>query len=76
MLHIVSWNCAGWLRTTKCIRERHGTVEEWLARHNIDILALQEVKTTALKLTSDAKDHAANAAGYDTFWACCLVSDH
>ena len=34
---------------------RHGSVEAWLDRHNVDILCLQEVKVTATRLAEQPK---------------------
>ena len=44
MVHIVSWNVASWPTALEMIIQQHGSLESWLQRHQVDILALQEVK--------------------------------
>jgi exonuclease III len=87
MVHLVSWNVASWATTLEMIVQRHGSLEAWLQRHAIDILALQEVKILEPVLErgqvprpSLAKQPGAgknvptmslSAEGYDSFWAPC-----
>eukprot|EP00808_Paulinella_micropora_P013881 g8342.t1 len=70
-IHLCCWNVAGWLTSVKFIKRYNNSLEEWLRKHAIDILCLQEVKTTAKKLTDEPAVHGANTPGYDTFWATC-----
>ena len=41
---LISWNVAGWLTTLPQIQEHYGSLENWLAKHQVDVLCLQEVK--------------------------------
>ena len=76
-MHIVSWNVASWPTALNLITERHGSLDHFLARHRIDILALQEVKmqTAAIEKGLIPRPGAKtstmplNAAGYESFWA-------
>ena len=62
-LHIVSWNVAGWPKTVACINRFHGSVDNFMRLHSVDILCLQEVKTTVKKLTADPAAHCATLKG-------------
>ena len=77
-MHIVSWNVASWPTALNLITERHGSLDSFLARHRIDILALQEVKmqTPAIEKAliprpggNKSSTMPLNAAGYESFWA-------
>jgi exonuclease III len=77
-MHIVSWNVASWPTALNLITERHGSLDNFLARHRIDILALQEVKmqTPAIEKAliprpggNKSSTMPLNAAGYESFWA-------
>ena len=76
-MHIVSWNVASWPTALNLITERHGSLDNFLARHRIDILALQEVKMQTAVIEkgliprpgTKASTMPLNAAGYESFWA-------
>jgi exodeoxyribonuclease III len=69
-LHIVSWNVASWATTLVKIKQKHGSFDNWLRKHNIDILCIQEVKITCNEISNKAKDLCASElAGYESFWA-------
>ena len=38
------------------------------SRHDVDILCLQEVKTSDAKVTAETAAHAAEVAGYESYW--------
>jgi exonuclease III len=77
MVHLVSWNVAGWLQTVKHIKTWHGSVLAWLAKHKIDILCLQEVKTTSKRVMDALAEHGMleerkdPKCEYESFWGCC-----
>ena len=59
--------CCMWLKRS---------VEEWLNLHGVDILCLQEVKTTEKKITEQLLDHHGGPlTAYDSFWSCCSHGD-
>ena len=62
-LHICSYNVAGWKKTLVNIRSKHGSLESWMARHNFDILCLQEVKCTDIKLQEEPNMYAVDLDG-------------
>lgn len=68
---LVSWNVASWSTAYKMICSQHGSFKEWLSRHKIDILCLQEVKLTTQKLEAESAAVGASIEGYESFW--CLV---
>eukprot|EP00041_Stephanoeca_diplocostata_P020577 m.463736 g.463736 ORF g.463736 m.463736 type:complete len:221 (-) comp21611_c0_seq24:2633-3295(-) len=70
-IHIISWNVAGWIKTLQYIEKHHGSLKDWLDAHNVDILALQEVKTTSKRLESEPAIHGCRCPGFETFWSCC-----
>ena len=55
MALIVSWNVAGWEATTRLIISHYGTLAAYLARHQVDVLCLQEVKVQRQKFSKDIK---------------------
>ena len=71
-LLLASWNVAAWETTLKYIKEHYGSLEAYLDRHQIDILALQEVKVTRQKLSDNAGKAlcAHSLAGWDSYWSC------
>ena len=68
-LRIVSFNVAGWKTTIDKIKRQHGSLNEWLSRHRIDLLALQEVKLSADEVASKGVLLGAVDERFDTFWA-------
>ena len=78
-MHILSWNVAGWGTTLHLIRQNHGSLENFMTKHQIDILALQEVKATKSKLSETPDIYGATRASfpssYESYWACCSTSD-
>ena len=54
LLHVVSWNVAGWKTTIEQMR-RLGGLRDWLARHRVDVLCLQETKLSARALEAEAE---------------------
>mmetsp|Transcript_84222 Transcript_84222/g.234948 ORF Transcript_84222/g.234948 Transcript_84222/m.234948 type:complete len:552 (+) Transcript_84222:41-1696(+) len=69
-LHLVSWNVAGWKTTVQQIRRFGGGFPNFLQRHHVDILCLQEVKLTAKTVASEAAALCIEPPGYESFWAC------
>ena len=63
-MHIVSWNVAGWQTALSAIIRAHGSLRTWLDQHKIDILAIQESKTTTSKLQQDARALCAQCEGF------------
>lgn len=70
-LNIISWNVASWTTTASNIAKQHGSVANWLDRHNIDILCLQEVKATKQKLLATPAC-VLNPNYWDMFLAPCV----
>ena len=70
-LHVVSWNVAGWSTTAAAIAKQHKSVSQYLARHRVDVLCLQETEISRDKLLSKPQDFA--VPGYRSFWAPCLL---
>jgi exonuclease III len=76
-MHIVSWNVASWPTALSLIIERHGSLGQFLAKHNIDLLALQEVKMQSQVIESglmarpkrDKQTMPVNVDGFESFWA-------
>ena len=66
---IVSWNVAGWDATLKYIKSHYKSLEDYLDRHGIDVLCLQEVKVTRQRLGSEPASVGAHAPGWDSFWS-------
>jgi len=69
-LHLVSWNTAGWGATLERIRGFRGGLNEFLQRHHVDVLCLQEVKTTAKALAAEGGKLEGEMKGYESFWSC------
>jgi exodeoxyribonuclease III len=67
--HIVSWNVAGWSKTIEKIKLKHGTFENWLNKHSIDILCIQEVKISSKDLCLKKNEYGACLNDFDSFWA-------
>jgi exonuclease III len=65
-LNIISWNVASWSTTAGYIAKYHGSVSNWLDRHHIDILCLQEVKATRQKILATPVCHL-NPSHWDMF---------
>eukprot|EP00659_Diplonema_papillatum_P016497 gene16497-25296_t len=66
----MSWNVAGWETTVKAIRKRHGTVADWLEKHRVDILCLQETKTSPESIEGQPMRVEAQLEGWETLWSC------
>eukprot|EP00854_Cymbomonas_tetramitiformis_P003232 gene3232-4076_t len=71
---LLSYNVAGWATTLKQIVENVSSLQEWLQGHQIDILCLQEVKTSVERLRHAPQSLGARVAGFETFWACCTAA--
>lgn len=69
ILHIVTWNVAGWRTTSEKIKYRHGSIENWIKGCNIDILCLQEIKIDQSEIEMKGKDFGAKICDFDTFWS-------
>ena len=74
MTKLISYNCAAWGTTVERIKRRHGTLQAWLERHDVDILCLQETKISKEDLELNARklgalDERDDSVGFDTFWA-------
>ena len=65
---LVSWNVAGWEATLKYVKTYYGSLSAYLDRHQIDILALQEVKVTKVRMSESAAALGAHLEGWDSFW--------
>lgn len=79
MLHIVSWNVAGWKTASERIKKRHGSIKLWLESIKADVLCIQEVKIseneielkgTELYGAKDCNGGKECNGGYDSFWSC------
>ena len=70
-LNIISWNVASWTTTASNIAKQHGSVANWLDRHSIDILCLQEVKATKQKFLATPAC-VLNPNHWDMFLAPCV----
>ena len=79
-LTLGSWNVAGWATTLSKLssetREyRAGgavrPVDAFIRAHGLDVLCLQEVKTSDAKLVAEPAALGADAEHYESFWAPC-----
>ncbi|KAA8492584.1 DNA-(apurinic or apyrimidinic site) lyase [Porphyridium purpureum] len=69
-MHLVSINAASWIKTVEVILEHYpGGVSEWMERHAIDILCVQEVKVAVSALKTD-RSLAEKLGAYvtESFW--------
>ena len=53
MVYIISWNVAGWSSTYKYIVTHYKTLDNYLAKHKCDVLAVQEVKVSVDRAPQD-----------------------
>ena len=60
MLQILSWNVAGWATTVKQIVADYGGVGPYFDRHDVDIVCIQEVKSTEKRVEEDPQSVGAN----------------
>ena len=49
IMHIISWNVAGWGPTYTAIVQHYGSLERFLDLHECDVLCLQETKVSAAR---------------------------
>ena len=71
-LNIISWNVASWTTTASYIAKYHGSLSNWLDRHHVDVLCLQEVKATKQKILSTPVCHL-NPHHWDMFLSPCVA---
>jgi exodeoxyribonuclease III len=74
-LHIVSWNVASWQKTLVDVIEWHGSLENYLDKLDIDVLALQEVKCQSKEIVGNPKTYEANLQGWQSFWSPCKLKE-
>ena len=83
-MHLVSWNVASWPTALNLICQQHGSLDAFLARHGIDILALQEVKMQSAVIetalvprppSSSGAPRQLHAKSYESFWAPCRATE-
>ena len=83
-MHLVSWNVASWPTALNLICQQHGSLDVFLERHGIDILALQEVKMQSAVIetalvprppSSSGEPRQLHAKGYESFWAPCRATE-
>ncbi|KAF4654654.1 hypothetical protein FOZ61_008135 [Perkinsus olseni] len=67
-LRLMSWNVAGWIRTAKLLVKYHGSIANYLSKHNVDILAVQESKVSKTRVAS-TEGHEAIPEGYEAYWS-------
>eukprot|EP00940_MAST-03C_sp_MAST-3C-sp2_P002072 g2072.t1 len=72
-LHIVSWNVASLKRVHEQIKRNHGSMRQFLDRHAIDILCLQETKVSlSIAATRDGAERVGLlTTGFDAFLCPC-----
>ncbi|KAF4692096.1 hypothetical protein FOZ62_023041 [Perkinsus olseni] len=68
LLRLMSWNVAGWIRTAKLLVKYHGSITNYLSKHNVDILAVQESKVSKTRVSS-VEGHEAIPEGYEAYWS-------
>ena len=68
IIQIASWNVAGLDTTLRCIEKRHGSLNNWILKHQVDILCLQETKLDVSQIGQNRKKFEID--GFDTFWCC------
>ena len=76
MVHIVSWNVAGWMSTAARIRQHFGSIFEYFGKLHADIICLQETKLRWGQIEDDSINAGACEKGMDvsvweSFWVCC-----
>ena len=54
-------------------RQFHGSLESWLNKHGIDIIALQEVKARHEVIRDTPAVVGADIDGWDSFWSPCRL---
>ena len=73
---ILSWNVAGWPPTIHFIRQHYKSLPNYFNLHGADVVAIQETKVTADKLTQDptavgaADNDADGMAMWESYWCC------
>ena len=67
LLHVVSWNVAGFRTTYERIRSKWGGLEMFMDKLRIDVLCLQEVKMGEDQLTFESIEQ--NSASLECFFA-------
>ncbi|CBZ26386.1 endonuclease/exonuclease protein-like protein [Leishmania mexicana MHOM/GT/2001/U1103] len=59
-MFLISWNVAGWSSTSQAIRESFGSIHDFFACTDADIICLQECKGTLAKLSASPVDMGAS----------------
>ncbi|CAC9552393.1 endonuclease/exonuclease protein-like protein [Leishmania infantum JPCM5] len=59
-MFLISWNVAGWSSTSQAIRESFGSIHDFFACTEADIICLQECKGTLAKLSASPVDMGAS----------------
>ncbi|KAG5464376.1 hypothetical protein LSCM1_00559 [Leishmania martiniquensis] len=59
-MFLISWNVAGWSSTAQAIRESFGSIHNFFACTEADIICLQECKGSLAKLTASPVDMGAS----------------
>ncbi|GET93624.1 endonuclease/exonuclease protein-like protein [Leishmania tarentolae] len=59
-MFLISWNVAGWSSTSQAIRESFGSIHDFFACTEADIICLQECKGTLAKLNASPTDMGAS----------------
>lgn len=67
---LISWNVASWPTTLKLIKQHYGSLGQYLDRHGVDILCLQETKINRERV-EDHPISGYNEGGWSSFWSCC-----
>ncbi|KJP86139.1 hypothetical protein AK88_04190 [Plasmodium fragile] len=70
-LQIASWNVNGWKKSCELIKQREGTVAQFLRKLKIDILCVQETKTNNSIIENEFSLLDAYSNEYETYWTCC-----
>lgn len=65
--HVVSWNVASWATTIERLKVRHGSFANFMLKHQIDILCIQEVKISLSELSLRGREYGLSDE-YDIFW--------
>ncbi|KAF4666063.1 hypothetical protein FOL47_004285 [Perkinsus chesapeaki] len=68
-LKVMSWNVAGWIRTAKLLIKYHGSIYNYLTKHDVDVLAVQESKVSKSRASSTETVEEAIPKGYDVYWS-------
>ncbi|SPJ12684.1 exodeoxyribonuclease III, putative [Plasmodium sp. DRC-Itaito] len=68
---LASWNVNGWKKSCEIIKRNDDSLLQFLKKHDIDILCLQETKTNESVIENDYNLLEADSNMYESYWTCC-----